>query len=392
MLKRVKIIVLFVLALILSQSNGYANKVVVPNVNTNSAFASKLPANPWHYGAFDESFQSQEAGLDSLGGRSANGIQQNNAFINQTDTLTRTEAVDSISTNSASNEVPFETESDSTVANGTSSQQSGNGDESEINDRIPNLTEIISFSKVISVIIVLILVWIGTRFVSTVLTNMSERFQNYRLTIKRIIPIFKVASWSLGLYFVIAGILQPPLETIITVSASVGIAVGFASQDILKNVFGGIMIILDKPFQVGDKIDVDGNYGEVTEIGLRSVRIVTEDDSVVTIPNAEIMNKSVSNSNSSALDCQVVAEMYLDSNIDINLVTEVCRKAAMTSKYAYLNKPIFVHTTHGTMGPRDFVKIRLKAYVLDIRFEQELRSDMTNLTMGELRRLGLVRN
>jgi len=191
---------------------------------------------------------------------------------------------------------------------------------------------------------------------------------------------------------VYAEILQPPLETIITVSASIGIAVGFASQDILKNVFGGIMIILDKPFQVGDKIDVDGNYGEVTEIGLRSVRIVTEDDSIVTIPNAEIMNKSVSNSNSSALDCQVVAELFLDSSVDIGAVSQICRKAAMTSKYAYLNKPIFVHATHGTMGPRDFVKIRLKAYVLDIRFEQELRSDMTNLAMGELRRLGLVRN
>ncbi len=152
------------------------------------------------------------------------------------------------------------------------------------------------------------------------------------------------------------------------------------------------MIILDKPFQVGDKIDVDGNYGEVTEIGLRSVRIVTEDDSVVTIPNAEMMNKSVSNSNSSALDCQVVAELFLDNSIDIGAVSEVCKKAAMTSKYTYLNKPIFVHATRGTLGPRDFVKIRLKAYVLDIRFEQELRSDMTNLAMGELRRLGLVRN
>jgi len=255
---------------------------------------------------------------------------------------------------------------------------------------VPQVTEIISVSKILATVIVLLFLWMVTKFLSTVLTNMSERFHRYRLIIKRILPITKVGIWSLGLYFVIAGILQPPLETVITVSASIGIAVGFASQDILRNIFGGVMIILDRPFQVGDKIEVDKQYGEVLEIGLRSVRIVTEDDSVVTIPNGEIMNKSVSNANSSAFDCQVVAELFLPARIDINAVSDICRKAAITSRYVFLNKPVFVHTTHGTMGPREFLKVRIKAYVLDIRFEQELRSDMTNLAMSELKRLGLI--
>lgn len=234
---------------------------------------------------------------------------------------------------------------------------------------VPPVGDIISFSKIFSSFLVLLLSWFVTRFITIVLSNLSERFAGYRLVIKRLVPITKVFLWSIALYFVIAGILQPPLETVITVSASIGIAVGFASQDILRNIFGGIMIILDRPFQVGDKIEVDKQYGEVLEIGLRSVRIVTEDDSVVTVPNGEIMNKSVSNANSSALDCQVVAELFLPRNIDINRVSEICRKAAETSRYVYLNKPVYVHTTHVTMGPREVLKVRLKAYVLDIRFE-----------------------
>jgi small-conductance mechanosensitive channel len=255
---------------------------------------------------------------------------------------------------------------------------------------VPQVTDIISVSKIFTTFLVLLLLWMVTKFLAAVLTNLSERFYKYRLIIKRILPITKVSLWSFGLYFIIAGILQPPLETVITVSASIGIAVGFASQDILRNIFGGIMIILDRPFQVGDKIEVDKQYGEVLEIGLRSVRIVTEDDSVVTIPNGEIMNKAVANANSSAFDCQVVAELFLPARIDINTVSEICRKAAITSRYVYLNKPVFVHTTHGTMGPREFLKVRIKAYVLDIRFEQELRSDMTNLAMSELKRQDLL--
>lgn len=259
-----------------------------------------------------------------------------------------------------------------------------------VESSIPGVRDVISFSKIFMAISVLILVWLITGFIVSVLTNLSERFSSYRLLIKRLIPITKVFIWSLSLYFIIAGILQPPLETIITVSASIGIAVGFASQDILRNIFGGIMIILDRPFQVGDKIEVDKQYGEVLQIGLRSVRVVTEDDSVVTIPNSEIVNKSVSNANSSALDCQVVAELFLPRDTDVDEVERICRLAAVTSRFVYLNKPVYVHTTHITVGPKDYLKIRVKCYVLDIRFEQELRSDVTTLAIKELKKVGVL--
>lgn len=368
-----------------------ASSNTLPNINPGTVSSNRISANPWNFGAFDESFQGTVSYQDAVGSQPS--IEQ----AVSVDPIPNESGTTSGDSTDSSSRIAPDRETNTPESNAQDGPVNASADDAVLTEgdssrRIPGLTEIVSFNKVLAIFFVLFLLWIGTRFVSTVLTNMSERFQNYRLAIKRIIPIFKVTAWSIGLYFVIAGILQPPLETIITVSASVGIAVGFASQDILKNVFGGIMIILDKPFQVGDKIQVDGNYGEVTEIGLRSVRMVTEDDSVVTIPNTEIMNKSVSNSNSSALDCQVVAEFFLDSNVDIGVVTDVCKKAAMTSRFAYLNKPIFVHATHGTMGPRDFMKIRLKAYVLDIRFEQELRSDMTNLAMAELKRRGLLRN
>lgn len=259
-----------------------------------------------------------------------------------------------------------------------------------VESSIPGVRDVISFSKIFMAISVLILVWLITGFIVSVLTNLSERFSSYRLLIKRLIPITKVFIWSLSLYFIIAGILQPPLETIITVSASIGIAVGFASQDILRNIFGGIMIILDRPFQVGDKIEVDKQYGEVLQIGLRSVRVVTEDDSVVTIPNSEIVNKSVSNANSSALDCQVVAELFLPRDTDVDEVERICRLAAVTSRFVYLNKPVYVHTAHITVGPKDYLKIRVKCYVLDIRFEQELRSDVTTLAIKELKKVGVL--
>ena len=60
-------------------------------------------------------------------------------------------------------------------------------------------------------------------------------------------------------------------------------------MSLLKNLFGGLILVYDQPFQVGDKIRVGGTYGEVKSIGLRSTRIVTPDDNLVSVPNAQVV-------------------------------------------------------------------------------------------------------
>jgi small-conductance mechanosensitive channel len=193
-----------------------------------------------------------------------------------------------------------------------------------------------------------------------------------------------------AIYIIIAGVIVPPFETVITIAASVGIAVGFASQDILRNIFGGIMIILDRPFQVGDKIQVGDHYGEVLSIGLRSSRMVTPDDSVVSIPNGELMNHAVSNSNSSALDCQVVAEIYLPATADVARVKEIARKAVYSSSYSFLNKPVAIIVLNEMHDKKFIMKLRVKAYVVDIRYEFLFKSDLTEMILQECNNQGII--
>ncbi len=76
----------------------------------------------------------------------------------------------------------------------------------------------------------------------------------------------------------------------------VGIAVGFAAKDTLANLFAGISLIVDAPYQTGDFIVIaTGERGMVTKIGLRSTRILTRDDIEITVPNAIIANERVIN-------------------------------------------------------------------------------------------------
>lgn len=253
----------------------------------------------------------------------------------------------------------------------------------------PEIKWDISTGKIIWAVLFFIIGLIVIRYVTKILEAIAERWSSSRLFIKRTIPIIRIFGWSTVIYLIIVGVLAPPVETIIAVTASTGIALGFASQDILKNIFGGIMILFDHPFQIGDKITVGQHYGEVVQIGLRSVRIITPDDSLVSIPNSEIVNQSVSNANSGQFNCQVVCDFFLPPDIDITEIKDLAYRTVATSRYVYLKKPVTVLIKNEIHQGNSILKLRTKAYVLDLRFEFKFMSEITETFISELKKKGI---
>lgn len=78
--------------------------------------------------------------------------------------------------------------------------------------------------------------------------------------------------------------------------ASLGIAgltIGFAARDALSNLISGVLIFLDRPFVIGDLVEIEDRYGRVDKITLRSTRVVTADGKMLAVPNTEVINKTV---------------------------------------------------------------------------------------------------
>lgn len=73
----------------------------------------------------------------------------------------------------------------------------------------------------------------------------------------------------------------------------VGITIGFAARDAFSNLISGILIYLDRPFVIGDLVEVSDEYGRVDQITLRSTRIITSDGKMLAVPNTEIINEIV---------------------------------------------------------------------------------------------------
>lgn len=91
------------------------------------------------------------------------------------------------------------------------------------------------------------------------------------------------------------GILGVPMSSVIAVIASAGVAIGLALQGALSNFAGGIMILIFRPFRIGDFVDAGGYSGTVKEIGIFYTVMTTPDNREVTIPNGTITGTSVVN-------------------------------------------------------------------------------------------------
>jgi len=103
--------------------------------------------------------------------------------------------------------------------------------------------------------------------------------------------------------------------------------------------------VTERPYQVGDKITIDDDHGEVTDIDLRATTLRTPDDSAVSVPNATMFTANVSNANNGQPEMMVVVELAVTASADVERVSAIVKEAMMTSKYVY------VDDDHPFVGP-----------------------------------------
>jgi len=146
-----------------------------------------------------------------------------------------------------------------------------------------------------------IFVWTGALLrVSSIILEGCSRLADRVIWIEsRTLPLFD----NLAKLVIVGGALYGLLEVWnlnvgpwLASAGIIGIAVGFAAKDSLANLFGGLSVIVDAPYKLGDFIVLDsGERGRVTRIGLRSTRLLTRDDIEIILPNAQIANAKIVN-------------------------------------------------------------------------------------------------
>ncbi|MGD1839277.1 MAG: mechanosensitive ion channel domain-containing protein [Thermonemataceae bacterium] len=212
-------------------------------------------------------------------------------------------------------------------------------------EEVPTTEEIstyLSGNRVLLALFLIAVAYVLTRLVRTVFSILAQRKPQNRTLYKNLIPITKTSIWLLTSSILIAGIFHLPLEAILILLAIIGIIVIFSAQDTFRNLFGGIQILIDTPFQLGDSIQISEHYGKVVKIGLLSTRLVTSSDTHINIPNRMIITHLLTNTNMGTTHRQMAAEIYLSPSTNIHRVKQIALEAAQTSQYVYINKPITI--------------------------------------------------
>jgi small-conductance mechanosensitive channel len=242
--------------------------------------------------------------------------------------------------------------------------------------------------KILSVVVVIFGAWFLIRYASRILNTIALRGPRARFIIKWIEPVLRITLWFVAI-FISFDLLAPSRETLLAAITSVAIAIGLGAQDLVKSVIGGLIILVDRPYQLGDRVRIGDAYGEIDFIGLSSTKLTTPDDTRVTVPNANMLTAMAYNANSGVPDCQVVTDVFLPAHVDPDEAIRIGREAAFTSPYTYLAKPVVVLLSD-QFQERPYVRLRVKAYVYDHRFEPRMQSDITVRAKTEFLRRGML--
>ena len=244
----------------------------------------------------------------------------------------------------------------------------------------------LSWQDVLLVVGVLVAASVLAAVVRWVIRHLAERAPaRLRLLILRLLPIARLLIGIAAVVVIVPVLIEPKFQNVIALVARVGVALAFAFKEYASCLAGSLITVLENTYQPGDWIEVDGTYGEVKSIGLRAVRIVTPDDTEVSIPHSRLWSASIFNASSGNRSLLCVAHFYLHPEHDAALVRRRLADVAETSSYRKPQTPVTVILFEQPWGTH----YRLKAYVNESREQFLFITDLTTRGKAVLRSMGV---
>lgn len=196
--------------------------------------------------------------------------------------------------------------------------------------------------RVIAVLLLWTVVWVLVRYLSEWIMALDEKTEGIDIDPRDLKTVDRLLDSIIIVIGIIATLaildLTPLLYSALTAAGVFGIALGFAVQDVASNVISGVLILMDRPFVVGDSITVKGISGTVNRISLRSTDIITYDGPIVTVPNSTIAQEAITNYTLSQ-HRRVRFTVSVLSTADLNLVVKTVQNVLEAENRLLADKP-----------------------------------------------------
>lgn len=199
-----------------------------------------------------------------------------------------------------------------------------------------------------------------------------------------LLTILKFTVLTLGVVNAMAAV-GVNTASLITSLGIAGLTLGFAAQDALSNLISGLLIFWDRPFVIGDLVEVGDSSGRVDRITLRSTRVVTADGRMLAVPNTEIINRTVA-SYTNFPHLRISVPVSVGVSEDLDRVREILLEL-VADQDAFMAEPApdLVVTELGDFN----VTVELRAWVHDERRHYELETALRERVYRALTRAGV---
>ena len=175
-------------------------------------------------------------------------------------------------------------------------------------------------------IIILVVGLIVVRLIKAVLKRILRRAKRDEAMSSFIVSLVNIV---LEIVVLITALATMGINTasIIAVIGTCGVAIGLALKDSLGNIASGIMIIFNKPFKKDDYVEIAGEEGRITQINLFNTTLMTDDDTVIIVPNSEAVNNPIINYEGCRYR-RVVVDIAVDKGSDVGAVRGIVSRVA----------------------------------------------------------------
>ncbi len=213
-----------------------------------------------------------------------------------------------------------------------------------------NHIQIDVFQRLFYALVIIVFAFFTNGLIKLFIPNIRERIASKTST-KVDDIIFEITErFSTALIFIAAIIVALDkvgvnIMPFIAGAGVAGLAIGFAAKDTLSNLIAGILLIVDRPFEVGDRIELwsapknSATWGDVIHIGLRATKIRTTDNIIIVIPNNEIMRRDIINYTAINKDIRVRIPISISYEADIKKAKQLIEKASLELEWVKKDPP-----------------------------------------------------
>lgn len=216
--------------------------------------------------------------------------------------------------------------------------------------------------------------WAIVAVVRLVVPFLAERGPSQvRLYLLGSVPIVRLVVLVGAILWIVPLVFNITFQNFLVIAGAASVAIGFAFKDLVSSLIAGIVAIFERPYRPGDWVRIDGDYGEVRSVGMRSLQLRTASDDIVTVPHDRLWDENIANSNDGGRTLMCIAEFHVAPDHDAKRLRERLRDVAVTSAYLEWARPVLVMLEQKPWG----TLYKVKAYPFDMRDQFSFVSDLT---------------